>query len=318
MPSRSLRDRVAVFNRDYSNVMGSYPAHFVCPIRCTDEAGELIKGHVISRTLQNCSRIWVPQRGDVDGVFGTVAAEFQKNFVARIENPADLLADKKAYKQVRPKLELNGVKLQPYYDVSRKADTEVPLVIPVPVEQAEGKDVLDIDVVIDRDDRAVALMAALHAAHLTMFYLNGYKYVFSVSGRFMADILNDYCTRAMPLSRADRVKLATEYCDSLRWMHAPLVGAEGLEGTVEDRKFLVVSSENEAVYAWGIIVRFDTDRIAVFIPLSPETEDLYFDQLDGKSSQLYVRVARLVGSGLEISHVEMSPGAPAKMVIIAD
>ena len=314
----TLQDRIALFNSDYEDLTGEQVSNFLCPIRRTDEPGELIKGHVISQTLENCSRVWVPQRGDVDGVFGSVEAEFHKHFAARIEDPIDLLTDKKAYKQVNPKIELKGVELRSYYDASQRvagSNIEVPFIVEVPLKHVEDKNHVDVEIVIDRDDRAVAFLSALHSAHLTMFHLNGYTYALGPAGLFIADILNDYCTKAMSLSRTKRIELAKEYHASHEGMHVSLGNAGGLKGTVDDKHFLSVWTENGICYAWGIIVRFNSDLIVVFMPIAPDTQVFYFDQLDGKFSQLNVKITRMIGSKLRINQIEVLQGPPATLLM---
>jgi hypothetical protein len=302
--NQQLATRIKIFNEDYLQATGRLVTNFVCPITLLDEPVELIKGHVVSQSLKNCSRVWVPQRKDVDGAFSSVESDLQGAIDVRGRTTDEIVTDKKLYQLANPKIEFQGkevkhrikaVKEQTNSETTEsKSNSEVDLIAYLPKDEVKDANHIDVALVIERDDCAAAFVSALQAAHLTMFHLLGYYYVFSYSGNRLRTILNDYFAKA-PNKKRERIALAKEMHRKLMRMSIPLVfpGDPIFSGTVADKKFLMIIDESGRDYAWGIIVRFKDDYFAVPLPVSDETAEQYDLMMTGSLEQLLVRPAHL-------------------------
>jgi len=67
-----LEARLEKLRADYEEVMGRPFDYFFCPILHKDEKCELCMGHIVPQ-ICNSSKGWVPQRGDIDHFYGSVA-----------------------------------------------------------------------------------------------------------------------------------------------------------------------------------------------------------------------------------------------------
>ena len=274
--------RVSAFNRDYFDERGEKPNHFVCPITLRDEPAELIKGHVFSQTLPGCSGKWVPQRKDVDNVFSAVESDFQAAIRAKSNSIDEIMSDKKLYKQIRPKFELNGSPVNAgFHKSGRGKKHSADFIAHLPASEIGDKLFVTIDSIVERDDCAAAFVCALQSAHLTMFELLGYSYVYSYPGNFLAGVLNSYVQQAAS-DRASRVLLAETFRTEYLNMVIPLeefTSTPPFEGTLEDKKLLTVVGQDGVQHATGIVVRFASEFLIVLLPSEKSKQGKYFKLL---------------------------------------
>ncbi|MCE9526744.1 MAG: hypothetical protein K8R36_11900 [Planctomycetales bacterium] len=66
-------EAVAHFANLYLKATGATPRHFVCPITLKDDPeARLCNGHILCKKLKAASRLTIPQRADIDNVFGAL------------------------------------------------------------------------------------------------------------------------------------------------------------------------------------------------------------------------------------------------------
>jgi hypothetical protein len=305
-----LRRRVAEFNDDYFDERGKRPRNFVCPVTLLDEPTELIKGHVFSQSLPGCRRTWVPQRKDIDNVFSTVEADFHAAINARSVSIDEIMADKKLYKQIRPTFEFNGARVKGgFHRMGRKKDNQVDFVAQLPIAEVGEKSSVTIDSIIERDDCAAAFICALQSAHLTMFELLGYSYVFSYSGQFLAGILNEYAQRTAN-DKASKIRVAESFHSTCMQMVVPLEATSEklpFQGTLDDQKLLTVIDSIGRQYATGIVTRFASEFLIVLLPSGKDVCEKYMQSLLHPIDSIKFQIARIETHNRRIARVIPAP-----------
>ncbi len=308
--NNQLARRIGEFNKDYFENRGETPIHFVCPITLKDEQAELIKGHVFSQSIPRCTRTWVPQRKDVDNVFSAVESEFHAAINARTASIEEIISDKKLYKQIRPSFEFKGAPVKgAFHRNGPRKNHPVDFVAHLPASEVGEKSSVTIDSIIERDDCAAAFICALQSAHLTMFELLGYSYVFSYPGQYLAGILNEY-VRQSSSDKASKIRLAQAFHSAYAQMVVPLDKIPKntpFEGTLNDKKLLTMVAPNGSQYATGIATRFDDEFLIVLLPSDKSKREQYAQTILEPMECLTFHVAQIETRNRRIATVLPSP-----------
>jgi hypothetical protein len=185
---------------DYKRVKGVECPEFYCPILNEFGAGPrgLMDGHILPRCVRSASRATVIQRADVDNKFGTVEAvlcEFLNRPLYEIEElykkltnltitgssgtPVQAFFPSKKAKPPYPRIDLTDeegrVIAAPHVKVPAERTGE----FNGPV-QVEGEIVLSLPALI---------VSVLKSAHLALFKLLGYHWVFNEVGQYVGERL---------------------------------------------------------------------------------------------------------------------------------
>lgn len=278
-------------NEDYERVTGNPFAHFYCPLLYCDEEAELCRGHIVNQAFPGIGRQWVVQRKDVDNFYGTC---FESDFIdiqyKDLIGPT-CIVDRGLASKFRTTITRKGVSVPYYYPSGQhplppghskiQIDTErgtIDLRLKMePVDVASsGPNEWQIE--MQRDLRLPALVSLLKAAHLTMFRMLGYRYVFSVGGNMLGSALGKFYQENLGLDKSAVVENARhyfkKYCNLVRPVvsHKPLLG-----GTVADNQLYICETTTKVPWAFMVFVR--TSDTAVHAVLVPFFEDKNMDAI---------------------------------------
>jgi hypothetical protein len=294
-----------------------------------DEPAEMCRAHIVNEALGTCAE-WVPQRKDVDNFFGSVV---EADFVTIIRNREKeliaILLDPTVKGKIRPKLLDNEIPIGHYlpkpgapevegHTVAKLIDSGE-LICNLAIKKSEDHlfSLTDSDLafVIDADFQPEVTASMIKAAHLTLFKLFGYKHVFSVTGRYLASILRDFCEK---FNRPDVARYFSQV--EIMNMVVPLMEvSERLKGTVTDGRLLSVFGSSGNIYAMGVIVNAGKDTFCVFVPGMERAIDTYFGFLRERPKSIAVKVTQWVqATAREESHFGIPEGEPTRLVFAAE
>ncbi|MCY2987543.1 MAG: hypothetical protein NTY19_06725 [Planctomycetota bacterium] len=331
MPSPDLQHRVEMCRQDFEAERGRPFDHFFCPILHCDQDVELCKGHVIPDAFGTC-RAWVPQRKDVDNFFGSVAeADFLGVVQDRGKSPFDLWIDRKTRSRHRPRLEHQCVNLD-YYFPKRVDPVAGQTIVHVAGDQGErlcdvvvkaSRDQMmnlvgeQLQIVIDQNFRAAIVASVLKAAHLTLFKMLGYRYVFSAGGQYLADILSRFYLLNHGSTQNVSDEVLSKYFGPLGCMISPMMVRSGTapQGTVLDNQVLACVGATQGVFALGVVVKAADDLFCVFLPPNEgKAIDTYSGFLLEPPRSVLVKILRYYpGEAEETSCWEIGPDAPVRI-----
>jgi len=312
-PTESCKRVLDILREDFV-AHGHAPfKHFFCPILHEDIEAELCQGHIIPKDFGNA---WVPQRSDVDRFYGSRA---EAAFIACLQDrgivTTALLLDKDKSKKHGPKIIVDGNVIEHYFpkDLSKipadhaKArfvggDGQIlrDVAFKLTPEQLDAIEKLagegkELEVVIDRDYLPAFTAALIKAAHLTMFALFRYEWVFSVSGCDLAAILRKFYLENCDKPKAQVDGPLKEYFSKHLQMVKPFFAVDPslLAGTINDRRIVAFVNGNNRPYLIGIMVKVGDDTFVVFAPASDDTIDTYFSFLKCPPASVAMHVLEL-------------------------
>lgn len=307
---RSLEE----LRQDYISVKGRPFNHFFCPMLYTDEDVELCKGHIVNQFFKNSSQKWTVQRKDVDAFYGS---RFEADFADIQLNGKSLpevLADRSRSQRIRPKIYVDNEPFEVFATTKGVPSQFTPLQFegtsalfglrmnPAAVQASEGK---NWEIEISRDLRLPALVCAIKAAHLTLFYLLGYRYAFSLAGHFVGrEILGKFflenCTKSKPEVLANAPSFFREFFHMVR----PLV-SQGFNsrGSVQDRGFKMCIGSSGHPWALIVFVKAENHVLCVLVPIleQPEQAATFVEFLRNESSTIQIATCYLRNDKWEVS-----------------
>ena len=273
------QQQLDILSANYAMYNGGAPFNgFYCPIQLRETDEELCDGHVISRAFGDSSQKII-QVKDVDNCFGgKVEAKSIAGALATATPSENMLRDARPHVKVR--ILANGKKVQHYSadkpKIQKQAEeSESQTVVSIPdadgntytiglnLSNAKMQELLQCEAKWEMESScdfgAEMIGTILHSAHLTMFAIMKYKYVFSSGGYEMAGILKEYYQLASSIKK-DRKKLATEnrnyfsrFQNRVRALHGDM--AKQLKGTIEDNFFVAWVSSSKKYIAFGVFVK---------------------------------------------------------------
>ena len=277
-----LRRRIAECQQDHEVEIGRPFDHFHCPILHVDEAVEMCKGHVVPKKFKT-SNAWVPQRADMDNFYGTVVESMFVGIVQdRGKDAFHVWLDPKLRRRHRPRIESGGKAVDHYFSLPPspvEGHTPVQLTtdsgkaicnltVKMSADELKSLDGSKIQLVVERDYRAPVIASLIKAAHLTLFKMLGYRYVYSASGLYLANILATFfCDHSR--SRDVTEEAVESYFRPFSGMVSPMITADptALQGTVIDNRILGCMASRGGMFALGVIVRAgENDAFCVFVP----------------------------------------------------
>jgi hypothetical protein len=295
-PSDAIKRSIEDLRSDF--VKNGEPAfkYFFCPILHEDVHTELCEGHIVPEALGH--RAWVPQRKDVDNFFGSI---IEADFIAVVEDresdPTRILLDKKKSKQHRPKFMVEGNVIEHYLPRDMSAVPEhhsrarligdnneirLDLAFKVGPTELEALEVLanqgkQLEIVIDRNYLPAAVASVIKAAHLTMFGMFGYEWVFSLAGRDLAQILRRFYLKYRKTPKAEIEGPLREYFSPHAQIVKPFVGIDSaiLGGTINDKRVVALMDNKDRPFAAGIMVKAGKGTFSVLVPAGDATINTY-------------------------------------------
>jgi hypothetical protein len=307
----NARRKLEFHRADHETVTGRPFEHFSCPILFVDEDVRLQRGHVINEDFRDAPDTWTIQRTDVDSFYGGMF-EREHLLSARLKGKRclDLLFDNYLYRECHPKLIHDGQQLKyfprreeewsdPPPPGHHKCDiTHYDETIQICIKGlTESPDVQHMHFVVLKDLRLAAFVSLLKAAHLSMFSLFGYRYVYSDAGIMLGrDMLGAFYTANKNVHNKDKVQEnALKFFRPYRFMVAPLTqGSTNLGGSITDRVFELCAGMT--MLAWGLIVYVKTGdvRTAVILPMpdDPDAVETFRGFLANDNEQINLMIGQ--------------------------
>jgi hypothetical protein len=303
-----LKNKLLKLAADFESVTGRPFTHFYCPMLFRDEDTALCKAHIINSAFQQSDRSWTIQRKDVDSFYGSILeSDFVSLQKSGEHDPLEVLTDKNLSRRLRPKILVNGKKVEHYI-----AEGTVPSHFSQLLVEHEGEPVhlalkihpeetlaalcADWQVVIEADLRIVALGSLLKAAHLTLFDLIGYQYALSAAGHFLGyDILGRFFLANAGKLRNEVLENAEHYFRQFANMVRPVASAPShLTGTVTDRLLYACLTGHGRPWAMLTFVRTASQMHTVLVPVFEDAEcaALFLRFLEKPSESIEVRLIR--------------------------
>ena len=281
--SQSIESRIEKLRQDYVSVKGHPFTHFFCPILYTDEDVQLCRGHIVNQSFKNSSRKWTVQRKDVDEFCGS---RFEANF-ADIQligkSLPEVLADRSRSQRIRPKIYVDNKPVELFATTKGVPSQFTPLQFegtsalfglkmnPAAVQASEGK---NWEIEISRDLGLPALVSAIKAAHLTLFYLLGYRYALSSAGYYIGrEILGKFFLENGTKSKSEVLANAPSFFREFFHMVRPLV-SQGFDsrGSVQDRAFQMCIGSSDRPWALIVFVKAENHVLCVLVPIFERPE----------------------------------------------
>lgn len=196
-----VRAELEKLNADFAATTGSRFAHFFCPILFRDERVELSQAHIINSAFENASRDCTVQRTEVDNFFGS---RFEADFVD-IEKfkrtpLLEMLASPSLAKRFNAKVLLDGKQVEHFYptgeipkEFSRvqvgSLDPALPFGLKMHRSDVASAANRNWEIDVSRDVTLQMLVSTVKAAHLSLFKMLGYRYVFTPSAYFVGRLM---------------------------------------------------------------------------------------------------------------------------------
>ena len=319
----SIAKRLESLRVDFEKVCGSAFNHFYCPVLYVDEPVPLCRAHIVNQAFGGAPRNWTVQRRDVDVHFGSrFEADFTLLAHKRQILEGDGFVDGKIAKRLTTRV-LAGKEEIPHFPATGPSvDGFTPLqmldsgrlvYLKMPPEEVDRRLEEDWSVETTADFRVGAAVSLIKSAHLTLFSLLGYRYVFSAGAALIGrDLLGAIFKDTMKCSLQQAQERAKEQLRE--WVHVgrPILSDLSMsEGTVVDRLMLVAWTASDR--PWAAIVKVPIGEDASFGVLmpccdGPDEVVTYLDFLKNDREEIRVKLARLVddreGGRLEVSERE--------------
>jgi hypothetical protein len=319
-----VKARLELYRQDFEKHMGRSFEHFFCPILGVDEDVELQKGHIVNQAFDDSSPVWVVQRRDVDGFFGSLfEADFVKLQGMHSKTMADMFIDPKLNRQFRPGILRND---KPVQYTTRQ--TGLPDVFtPVILEDDEQSAIIGVkmtpeeilaaagdkwELAVTKDIRIHSLVSLIKTAHLSLFHLLGYRYAAFTAGRFVGhDILGSFYLNNVKKPRQELLANAESYFREFEHMVRPMgINGMNFQGSISDRLMLVCVGTSGRLWAWIVFVKTAQLVHSVLIPTLTDGEAAatFMDFLRNDNETIMVTTARFDRSN---GIWELSPHAKA-------
>jgi hypothetical protein len=285
--------------------------HFFCPTLWVDEPVKLIPGHVFNRAFKHHRRRTVVQRADVDGFYARNFEVETIDFVRKQgKTMSDALDDDELAKLVRPDVFIDGKPVKTYYVQQNEVPAEHSVIT---LWNKDGKyrllgvhcpqDVFDemyetgrAKVISHSDWRVPSIVSILKAAHLSFFYVFGYRYGLSAAAEFLGrQILGSFFRDNQNKPKDEVIKSAKSHFIKFTNMIRPVFGTvpSWMKASIEGNAFFFLESSEGELYAIGAIVRTGSLVSHVYVPnfLSPNCDPgVYHSFLTSENEEYAYRV----------------------------
>jgi hypothetical protein len=315
--NEKIRERLDSLQNDFKTIAGAKFRHFYCPILYRDENVLLCKAHIINSALPDSDRNWTVQRKDVDNFYGTV---FESDFMAKKykddRTVADAFVDKDLSRVLKPRILANGEPVEYYRSSVNGPDYHTKLMFEHQGKSAElwlrispsellAKHDVHWEIEVEKDIRIPAFVSLIKAAHLTLFYLLGYRYALSAGGHLIGfELLGRFFLsyRNFPKQECQQRALA----HFMEWQHLvrPIASvAFPVEGTLSDKQMLICRNLQGRYWAFVVFVRIMKTLHAVLLPtfITPEDIAFYLDFINSDVESIDVCWGQFKGDHWEIS-----------------
>jgi hypothetical protein len=279
------------YREDYVQVTGKTFENFWCPVTGVDYPGQLMLGHILNQELKGAQRTTVVQRKDVDEFFGSCCEAHFLDCVRQGDHIFDIVRDPKKLKRYRPRIIIDGKPIE-FYVVRGRPSAQHPVVrfvgpddqdfvdlaLKVTHQEIGESDIETAYFAIDRNYQFPVIVSLLKAAHLTLFYRHGYKYVFSPAGQIVANRLGKFFEKFRGRLVEAKAHLPSEFAEfQYSVTHLTPLQTPTMNTSLEDGRFMVCVDQSRTPYALVVIFRLQGEHHGVFLPFgTADTLGTYF------------------------------------------
>jgi len=316
-----VKAELARLNADFAETIGSSFANFFCPVLYKDEETELCQGHIINAAFDDSSRTCTVQRRDVDNFFGS---HFESDFVdiAKFKKISltEILADPFLAKRFNAKILLDGNPVEHFYPTGRVpnqfsriqvGDMDPTTPLGLKIHRSELRDAANQkwEIEVSRDVTVQMLVSTMKAAHLSLFKMLGYRYVFTTSGYFVGrTILGEFFLQNAKVRKRDIETKAINFFASNVHMVRPVISTTfGAEGTITDRKMFMCMGGSGVAWAFIVLVKTGEQMHGVMIPTFQTVDqiDTFMGFTRNANTSIQVASCSFEGDKWEISEGTM-------------
>ena len=276
---RSQSDWKKLFQDNYAEVTGRHSDGYFCPILQVAAQTDLIGGHIIPQS-QAVTNLRIPQRKDVDEFYGTA-------FEADFEVATKMILDEVGFSDIiagtiprapKPTFRIGetdfefyfpkeGTSLPEGHSMARLVteENEQDIAVKLSPKQILALNDTVINTTVEHDAIPEVTATVLKAAHLSLFAMQGYQYLYTAAGQMLADILKrpfQLCDGRRPA----RIKEDLRECFAAHAnMIKPMVGT-AFEGSIIDGFFLLCLGTTTPCFSFAVLVPMRRQLFAVFLP----------------------------------------------------
>jgi hypothetical protein len=311
---------------DFASINGTPFDHFYCPILFRDEDVELCRAHIINEAFDNSARDCTVQRSDVDSFYGS---RFEADFVDAANYKkftlSEILTDSALAKRFNARVLLDGKPIEHFYpsgEIPRQftrvqvgnLDPSLPLGLKMQPSAVMNAASRNWEIDVSRDVSLHMLVSTIKAAHLSLFKLLGYGYVFTASAYFVGrTVLGEFFLQNAQIPKREIMRSAIEFFGPNVHMVRPIISTTfGAQGTITDRIMFMCQGGSGNPWAFIVLVKTGDQMHGVMIPTFQTADqiDAFLGFTRNSNSTIQVATCTFAGDKWEISEGTMPMNWP--------
>jgi hypothetical protein len=298
---------------DYAKITGAPFQHFFCPILFVDEPAKLMRGHIINEAFKGSPGAWVIQREGVDSFYGRYFEGDYQLYQHMIGlRSLAYFFEQRLFSAARPRVFYEGRELHYFIRLPKDYGKPPPPGFGVGDIEYNGQvlemcielhdnypmpDFSNLELQTEKDLRVPAFVSLLKAAHLSLYSMFGYHYVFEHAGRLIGqDLLGGfYKSNRNANSKKQVQEKALDYFWPYRHMVLSIApNLPATAGTLSDG--IVHLCAGSIGPPWGMIiyVKAGPATNAVLMPFPGDHDALatFLDFLRNDHEQIHVMIGQ--------------------------
>lgn len=256
-----------------------------------DEDVPLCKAHIINKAFRKTDKTWTIQRKDVDNFYGSnFEADYTFLPYAKSQTSTALFenafANESIRKKLAPRIFLDGKQVDffiarneipkhfAHIDMMQNDET-VSLGLKMSPELVTASLQAHWEIGLFKDMLIPSVVSLIKAAHLTLFNIFGYRYVFSATGEYVGNqILGEFYRQNCMKQKTEVLKCAKQFFNKFVNMVRPILSNNlNFRGTISDNIFLVCWN-NTDIWAKIVLVRTESFLHAILVPVLDQSDKL--------------------------------------------
>jgi hypothetical protein len=298
-------------NEDFEHITGGRFGHFFCPILYQDANVPLSRAHIINEAFDDSAPDCTVQRSDVDSFYGSrFEADFVDTAKFRRISLTEILTDSALAKRFNARVLLDAKQVEHFYpngDVPEQfarvqvgnVDPSRPFGLKMQKSEVINAAHGNWEIEVWRDVTVHMLVSAIKAAHLSLFKMLGYRYVFTPSGYFVGRmLLGEFFLQNSEVRKKNILDRAIDFFAPNVHMVRPVVSTTlGAEGTITDRIMFMCMGGSGNPWAFIVLVKTDEQMHGVMIPTfqTPDQVDTSLGFTRNSNTSLQVATCRFQG-----------------------
>jgi hypothetical protein len=309
--NKFVRSELPRLNSDFEQTTGGHFAHFFCPVLYEDANVALCRAHIINKAFDGSARDCTVQRSDVDSFYGSrFEADFVDTAKFRKISLAEILTDSALSRRFNARVLLDGKQVEHFYPNGEvpeqfarvqvgNVDPSKPFGLKIQPSEVLNAADRDWEIEVSRDVSIHMLVSAIKAAHLSLFKMLGYRYVFTPSSYFVGRmILGEFFLQNAKIGKREVVDRAVDFFAPNVHMVRPIVSTTfGAQGTMTDRMMFICMGGSGTPWAFIVLVKTGEQMHGVMIPTfqTPDQVDTFLGFTRNSNTSIQVATCRYEG-----------------------